>query len=84
MIREEFNVSLGEIIKDQLYLREMPTVELSVRLNLPIEQTVKLMDEELEMTPTIATGLERVFNVPANFWMEFTGNNNEVFYMEHA
>lgn len=83
MIRNEFDVSLGEIIKDQLYLNEMPTVELSVRLDLPIEQTEKLIDEELEITPSIARGLERVFNAPANFWMEFT-NNNEVLYMEHA
>lgn len=83
MIREEFNVSLGQIIKDQLSLNEMPTVELSVRLNLPIEQTEKLIDEELDMTPTIADRLEQVFNAPADFWMGFT-RNNEVLYMEQA
>lgn len=83
MRRKGFYVSLGEVIKDQLYLKEMPTVELSVRLNLPIEQTEKLIDEELEVTPEIATGLERVFNAPTSFWMGFT-RNNEVLYMEHA
>lgn len=83
MTREGFNRSLGEIIKDQLSLNEMPTVELSVRLNLPIEQTEKLIDEQLDVTEYIATGLERVFNAPASFWMGFT-RNNKVLYMEQA
>ena len=83
MKKEGLQVSLGELIKDQLYLNEMPTVELSVRLHLPIVQTEKLIANELEVTPTIATGLERVFNAPASFWMGFN-SNNEVLYMEHA
>ena len=56
MTREGFNRSLGEIIKDQLSLHEMPTIELSVRLQLPIEETedagevviLKLEDTESE------------------------------------
>jgi plasmid maintenance system antidote protein VapI len=83
MIREGFNASLGEIIIDQLYLNEMPTVELSVRLNLSIEETDKLINEELEVTPEIANGLEQVFNAPASFWMGFT-RNEKVFFMEQA
>lgn len=83
MIRKDFEASLGEVIKDQLYLNEMPTIELSVRLNLPIDQTEKLMDEELEVTPSIAKRLEHVFNAPADFWMGFTHNNNVV-YMEQV
>lgn len=83
MTREGFNRSLGEIIKDQLSLNEMPTVELSVRLKLPIEQTEKLIDEKLDITECLAIGLERVFNIPASFWMGFTRNNN-VLYMEQA
>lgn len=83
MTREGFDVSLGRLLRDQLHLNEMPTVELSVRLNLPIEETEKLIDEALEVTPSIAAGLERVFNAPASFWMSFT-NNEKVFYMEQA
>lgn len=83
MTREGFAISLGELIKDQLYLVEMPTVELSVRLNLPVDQTEKLMDDELEVTPTIAQGLEQIFNIPASFWAGFT-RKNEVLFMEQA
>lgn len=83
MTRQGFNMSLGEIIQDQLYLNEMPTVELSVRLSLPIEDTEKLIEEDLEITPTIAERLEQVFHAPASFWMEFS-RNNEVLYMEQV
>ncbi len=83
MIRDGFEVSLGELIKDQLYLKEMPTVELSVRLKLPVGQTERLIADELEVTPKIATGLEDVFHAPASFWMEFNVNN-EGLQMEHA
>jgi len=83
MIREGLNRSLAELIKDQLYLAEMPTVELSVRLNLPVDQTEKLIEDQLEVTPTIAKGLEQIFNAPASFWTRFT-QNNEVSYMEQV
>lgn len=85
MKRERSNVSFGKVLKDQLHLKEMPTVELSVRLNLPVDQTKQLIDEELQVTPEIATGLERIFDAPASFWMELTQpNNDKVFYMEQA
>ena len=83
MIRDGFEVSLGELIKDQLYLKEMPTIELSVRLKLPVGQTERLIADELEVTPKIATGLEHVFNAPASFWIGFNVNN-EGLQMEHA
>lgn len=83
MTREGFSRSLGEIIKDQLSLHEMPTIELSVRLQLPIEETEKLIGEQLDITECIARKLERIFQVPTSFWMGFT-RNNEVLYMEQA
>lgn len=62
---------LSKVIRDQLYLNEMPTVELSVRLGLNVNQTNQLINGQLEVTPAIASGLERVFHAPASYWMSF-------------
>lgn len=65
------NKELGNIIEEQLYLYEMPTVELSVRLEMTQEETKELMNGKLEVTPNVAHKLENIFNAPARFWLSF-------------
>lgn len=79
-------LTVGKSIEDLLYVNEMPVIELSVLLKLPLNQTKLLIEDSKKVTPKIAKDLEDVFQVPADFWMDLTSekNNDKIIYMEQA
>lgn len=81
------NITLGEVITDFLYLWEMPTVELSVRLGLPLDETKGLINNTLNMTEETAERFESISSVSKDFWMSLpveTPKNKHVLYMNQA
>lgn len=72
--------TIGEIIEEQLYLYEMPTVELSVKTGLNEAETNLLLNSELHITPDLSSRLAELFHTPKSFWLNFNQRNEKVIH----
>jgi antitoxin HigA-1 len=60
----------GEILRDDLLPRlRMASVDLALKLNLPIETVGELLAERMPITAEIATRLATVFGHSIRFWL---------------
>lgn len=81
------NVTLGEVITDFLYLWEMPTIELSVRLGLSLDETKGLLNNTHRLSEETAERFESLTSISKDFWLSLpveTRNEQKVLYMNQA
>ena len=64
-----FKNTLGDIIQDFLYVWEMSTVELSVRLGVTMGEMRELINNETHISKETAVRFEEISEVPAGVWM---------------
>jgi addiction module HigA family antidote len=65
----DFVVKPGETIKESLEALGMTRTELAKRMGLPKKTINEIISAKAEITPETAIQLERVFGVPADFWI---------------
>ncbi|PZR97974.1 MAG: hypothetical protein DLM69_09150 [Candidatus Chloroheliales bacterium] len=59
----------GDTIEGELEAREITLAELASQMGYPLKTINELIKGDIELTSDIATQLERVFNIPALFWL---------------
>src|SRR4051795_9700996 len=59
----------GETIADLLDEREMTQTELSKRLGVTLKHVNQVVNGGASISADLALGLEKVFRVPAHFWL---------------
>jgi HTH-type transcriptional regulator/antitoxin HigA len=57
----------GVTIQEQMANRKMTRAKLAAGMGMTEEHVIKLLDGNLELTPTIAARLESVLGMPARF-----------------
>jgi len=67
--RPTYAVPPGETIADLLEEREMTQTELAKRLGVTLKHTNQVVNGGASISAELALGLEKVFRVPANFWL---------------
>ena len=65
----------GETVADLLEEREMTQTELAKRLGVTLKHVNQVVNGGASISPDLALGLEKVFRVPAHFWI-----NREALY----
>ena len=80
-IQNEYKPSIifppGVTLNEELEAREMTPSELAERMGYPLKTIADIIAGNAEITPDMATQLERVLGVSATFW-----NNIERYYRE--
>jgi HTH-type transcriptional regulator/antitoxin HigA len=64
----------GETLIDLLAERGMTQAELAERMGRPLKTINEIVKGKTSITPETAIQLERVFSVPASFWMNLESN----------
>jgi HTH-type transcriptional regulator / antitoxin HigA len=59
----------GDTIEGELEAREITPAELARQMGYPLNTINELIKGDIELTSDIATQLERVFSIPARFWL---------------
>lgn len=59
----------GDTIEGELEAREITPAELASQMGYPLNTINELIKGDIELTSDIATQLERVFSIPALFWL---------------
>jgi HTH-type transcriptional regulator / antitoxin HigA len=61
----------GETLGEELEVRGMLPAELASEMGYPLNTIVEIITGEGRITPEIATQLERVLGISANFWLDY-------------
>ena len=59
----------GETIVEMMDDRKIARSELAARMNMSEQQLNRLLDGKVPVTPQISSKLEKVFGIPAYFWL---------------
>lgn len=59
----------GETIIEMMDDRKIARSELAPRMNMSEQQLNRLLDGKVPVTPQISSKLEKVFGIPAYFWL---------------
>lgn len=76
-IYSDMAIPPGEMLAEEMELRDMPLEYLETKLGLPAEIIDKIISGEESITPEIADKLAEAFWIPAWYWI-----NLEVHYRE--
>lgn len=78
--------SPGETIKDILDKRDISVRDFAVSMDMPLFQLYRLLDGDMELDLHTAIGLETIFGINRQFWLNIENNyrnwvlNNECRY----
>ena len=67
----------GEVLSDELEIRDMSQQELSKRTGLSAKHIVSIVKGKSTITPETAIKLERAIGMPANYWLNLESNYQE-------
>ncbi len=67
----------GATIKEQLLERGLSQKEFSVRMDMSEKHISKLINGEVQLTPSVAVRLEMVLGIPAKFWNKLEATYRE-------
>ena len=88
MMNNVFTTPFVEAVHNHLYLNEMPSIELAVRLKMSKDAFTELMNGERDLTIDIAERLALVFETSTAYWMNLANasqqKNNNVYQMNQA
>lgn len=76
--KPNYAVLPGEVLNDELELREMSQQELSKRTGLSPKHIVSIIKGKSSITPETALKLERTIGMPANYWLNLESNFQEI------
>lgn len=76
--KPSYAVLPGEVLSDELEIRNMSQQELSKRTGLSAKHIVSIVKGKAPITPETAIKLERAIGMPANYWLNLESNYQEV------
>lgn len=76
--KPNYAVLPGEVLSDELELRNMSQQELSKRTGLSAKHIVSIIKGKSPITPETALKLERAMGMPANYWLNLESNYQEI------
>jgi len=76
--RPNYAVLPGDVLSDELELREMSQQELSRRTGLTPKHIVSIIKGKAPITPETALKFERTIGMPANYWLNLESNYQEI------
>jgi len=76
--KPNYAVLPGEVLMDELELREMSQQELSKRTGLSAKHIVSIVKGKAPITPETALKFERTIGMPANYWLNLESNYQEI------
>ncbi|PFG53563.1 addiction module HigA family antidote [Marinobacter sp. LV10R520-4] len=68
----------GEVLSDELEMRNMSQQELSKRIGLSAKHIVSIIKGKSPITPETAIKLERAIGMPVNYWLNLESNYQEI------
>ncbi len=75
--RKTVAIPPGETIKEQLEDRQMTRKEFASKMDMTENHIRKLLDGDIQLTSDVATRLEKVLGIPANFWNKLEAGYRE-------
>lgn len=75
--KPDYAIPPGETIKELLETRRISVWTLAHHLQLSVGEVLDLCEGNLKISQTLATDLEKVFNVPAYFWLNLQAQYDE-------
>jgi ADP-ribose 1''-phosphate phosphatase len=69
--------TVGDLITEMLEERQMTDIDLAMQLECNTQTTLDILEGKTKLTPKIASQLERVFDVPKDFWL---ARDNQIIY----
>lgn len=76
--KPNYAVLPGEVLSDELEIRDMSQQELSKRTGLSAKHIVSIIKGKAPITPETAIKLERAIGMPANYWLNLESNYQEI------
>lgn len=73
-----YAIQPGEVLNDELNMRDMSQQELSKRTGLSAKHIVSIIKGKSPITPETAIKLERAIGMPANYWLNLESNYQEI------
>ena len=65
------NVGAGELIRDEIEYRKWTVEEFARRLDLSVDMTEKILNNEIAYTEDIANRIGNAFEVSPNMWLKW-------------
>ncbi|MDR9466982.1 HigA family addiction module antitoxin [Marinospirillum sp.] len=76
--KPNYAVLPGEVLSDELEIRDMSQQELSRRTGLTPKHIVSIIKGKSTITPETALKLESAIGMPANYWLNLESNYQEI------
>ncbi|MFV8570025.1 HigA family addiction module antitoxin [Marinobacter sp. SBS5] len=76
--KPNYAVLPGDVLSDELEIRDMSQQELSKRTGLSAKHIVSIVKGKATITPETAIKLERAIGMPANYWLNLESNYQEI------
>lgn len=73
-VNPDYASSPGATIMEIMSDAKMTLPELAGKLNISVQRLSKIIDGEIKINFMIAEELQKVFNVPIDFWMNLEKN----------